>query len=144
MLSAPLWRLPTLDLADDPTALMAERVAIGRRLAVDRKLPPTLLPSLTAAGRPAAHLRRLAALASTDLSGDPARDRWVGFMLLAGALVLSLWGFSIGCVFSATPGSFIRRAGIALTVALLAWPLSLLVRWLLLRRGRDRRPAGIV
>jgi hypothetical protein len=144
VLSTPLWRLPALELGDDQTALMAERVAIGRRLGVDRKLPPQLLPSLTAVGRPVAHLRKVEALASIRMEDDPPADRWVGFVVVGAGLLLSVWGFSVGCVFSATPGSFIRRVGIAVVVALAAWPLSLLVWWLLRRRRRQLRARSAV
>ena len=88
--------------------------------------------------------------AATDLVDRAARLNYPGYelMLLSGVIVVggacvllsAIWGFSIGIVWSALSGGFLSRLFRVILFAV-AWPLSIGIAVILLRRRRGPRVA---
>lgn len=116
-----------------------ERVELGFMLenkgAHSRLFTPLYLDgfmqAISATGRPAEHLAKIKEmLSAAQTSKHPGMELYffTRYSLIAFIIVLCflLWAFSLGFVFHAQEGSFLKRLRVMLCVAFLLWPVSLL------------------
>ncbi len=92
----------------------------------------SFLENLRNSGRPYYHVQRLERLISEALENEHA-DLIVSLLLFLGfgLFLLVVWGWSLSYFFRATHGAWYLRIIKMIAIALVFWPLSFLVFWLM-------------